>query len=339
MCKSGMAGQAEKPGRSGESGIFGMIGRLAAALVLCAAMALVHAQMPATSRAERGEAFIPRPGFAKLAAFGFDALLADFYWLWAVQIVGRTDTDPSQHALELGRLIDVVTTLDPWVDHPYRFAAVWLIDSEENVRTANRLLERGIEHHPTEWRNRYHLGFNHFFYLQEHARAADVLEPAIHLPGAPAYLPRLVARLRSESADIDAAALFLSELIAETPDPSARAHYRGALDEIEVERGARVLDRAREQYKQRHGRDIADVWDLVVDLPPVLARLPSPEPSSLPASLRRGSSWEIDTESGQIVSSYYGRRYELNVHPLDRKRNEEWQKRRERAAGRESSGA
>jgi hypothetical protein len=306
--------------------------------MLCAAMAAVHAQMPATSRAERGEAFIPRPELAKLAAFGFDALLADFYWLWAVQIVGRADTDPSQHALELGRLIDVVTTLDPWVDHPYRFAAVWLVDSEESVRTGNRLLERGIEHHPDEWRNRYHLGFNHFFYLQEHAQAADVLEPAIHLPGAPSYLPRLVARLRSESADIDAAALFLSELVAETPDPSARAHYQGALDEIEVERHARVLDRAREQYKERHGRDIDDVWELVVDLPPVLSRLPSSEPSSLPESMRRGARWEIDAESGRIVSSYYGRRYEVNVHPVDRKRNEEWQRRRERAARRESSG-
>jgi hypothetical protein len=312
--------------------------RVIAASMLCAAMAFVHAQMPATSRAERGEAFIPRPDVAKLAAFGFDALLADFYWLWAVQIVGRSDTDPSQRALELGRLIDVVTTLDPWVDHPYRFAAVWLIDSEESVRTGNRLLERGIQHHPREWRNRYHLGFNYFFYLQEHGKAAEVLEPAIYLPGSPTYLPRLVARLRSESADIDAAALFLSELIAETPDPNARSHYQGALDEIEVERSARALDRARKKYRARHGRDIEDVWDLVVDLPPIIPALPSPEPSSLPASLRRGARWEIDAESDLIVSSHYGRRYQVNVHPLDRQRNEEWQKRREEAARRESSG-
>ena len=126
--------------------------RSAAAAMLIAATASVHSFMPATSRAERGDAFIPMPGVAKVAALGFDAVVADFYWLWAVQIVGRSD--PSMHSLEIGRLIDVVTTLNPWVDHPYRFAAVWLIEDEESVRTANRLLKRGIEHHPQDWRNR-----------------------------------------------------------------------------------------------------------------------------------------------------------------------------------------
>ena len=121
--------------------------------------------------------------------------------------VGGTDVGPSQHATKLGRLIDVVTTLDPWVDHPYRFAAVWLTDSEESVRTANRLLERGIQYHPDDWRNYFYLGFNHFYYLQENAEAADWLEQAIERPGAPRYLPRLVAKLRSESADIYAAAV------------------------------------------------------------------------------------------------------------------------------------
>lgn len=315
-------------------------GRWAAAAGLVAAMATVHAAMPATSRAERGEAFIPRPDLVKLVSLGFDAVLADFYWLWAVQIVGRSHADPSQYSLELGRLIDVVTTLDPWVGHPYRFAAVWLIDSEESVRTANRLLERGIQYHPDEWRNYYHLGFNHFFFLQQHQEAARALEPAIHLPGSPAYLPKLVARLRSEGADLNAASLFLSQIVAETSDPSAKAYYEGALDEIEVERSARVLDRARERYQQRTGGDIQDVSDLLKGTPPILSALPSAEPSSLPESLRRGggASWQLDEESGRIESSHYGRRYELTVHPLDRKRNEEWQKRRERAAAEESRG-
>jgi len=310
---------------------------IAIALTLATAMAAVHAAMPATSRAQRGAAFIPRADLAKVAALGFDAVVADFYWLWAVQIVGRSDMDPSLHSVELGRLIDLVTTLDPWVDHPYRFAAVWLIDNEENVRTANRLLERGIEHHPRDWRNRYHLAFNHFFFLQEHREAAAALEPAIHLPGAPVYLPRLVARLRSESADLNAAALFLTEIIASSPDPAAKAQLQGALDEIEVGRNARILDRARAVYQERHGRDIADVWDLVVEMPAIVSELPSAVPSSLPESFRRDAQWEIDEKSGRIVSSHYGRRYELNVHPVDRRRNEQWQQKRERATGRQAT--
>jgi hypothetical protein len=309
--------------------LFAHLFRIAAAVFIVAATVGAHRQIPTTTRVQRGESFVPKPEFAKATSLGFDALLADFYWLWAVQVVGGTDVGPSQHATQLGRLIDLVTTLDPWVDHPYRFAAVWMIDSEENVRQANRLLERGIEHHPDDWRNYFYLGFNHFFYLQENGLAADWLEEAIERPGAPRYLPRLVAKLRSESADIYAAAVFLEQLVREAPDEETRAWYQGALDEIEVEHQARQLEQARANYEKLVGRELTSVEDLARGPHAVLERLPSAEPSSLPLPLRRGSTWQIDPESDRIVSSYYGRRYELSVHALDARRMQEWKELRE----------
>lgn len=305
------------------------IAGLVAALVVTASL---HAAIPATTRAERGGKFIPLPEVARALSFGFDAVLADFYWLWAVQTVGQRDADVARDAGDLARLIDVVTTLDPWVDHPYRFAAVWLTDSEQSVREANRLLERGIAHHQDDWRNRYHLGFNQFFYLQENRRAADVLEGAVRLPGAPAYLPRLVARLRSEDGNLEAAGVFLEEMVRTTADDLARAQFQSALDEIEVEYWARSLDRAREVYREREGRDITSVADLVEGPGAVLAQLPSAAPSSLPASVRNEAGWTLEPDTRRIVSGYYGRRYEISVHALDRKRNQEWQRLREGAS-------
>lgn len=79
----------------------------------------------------------------------------------------------------------MVTTVDPWVDHPYRFAAVWMTGSEAQVRHANRILERSFSHHLDEWRNRFYLGFNLFYYLEEPEPAARWLEEAAALPGAP----------------------------------------------------------------------------------------------------------------------------------------------------------
>ena len=124
-----------------------------AAIVLVIGTAQVHQRTPPASPLDLGEDFVPRPEMVKLASLGFEAALADYYWLRAVQIVGAERVEPSQHSAVLGRMIDLVTTLDPWVDHPYRFAAIWLTDSAESVRQANRLLRRGIEHHPNEWRN------------------------------------------------------------------------------------------------------------------------------------------------------------------------------------------
>ena len=103
-----------------------------------------------------------------------------------------------------------MTGLDPWVDHPYRFAALWLTESDDEVRHANRLLEKGIAYHPLDWRNRFYLGYNQFFYLEDNARAADALESALRFPDAPDYLGAFVTRLRAAGDSLDTAALFLA---------------------------------------------------------------------------------------------------------------------------------
>ncbi len=121
-----------------------------------------------------------------------------------------------------------------------------------------------------------------------------------------------MARLRSESGDLEAAAVFLQELVRGAPDEASRAEYQGALDEIEVEWRARILDRSRITYRERWGRDIDSVEQLAVGPEAVLAELPSAEPSSLPAPLRRGSVWIIDEATGEIQSSYYERRYRVH---------------------------
>jgi len=286
---------------------------------------LIHARIPPETLASRdADAFVPRPEFAQAVSLGFDAILADFYWLQAVQVVGGADDNPESYGTHLGRLIDVVTTLNPYVDHPYRFAAIWLQDSREQVETANRLLRRSLDYHPWEWRNRFYLGYNLFYYLGENEAAAEMLEAAAQISGSPRYLPRLVARLKSESGDIDTAELFLRQLVKDAPDPASRAEYQSALDEIEVEHRARRLDRAREVHRKLTGREIESVGELAAGEHSVLDRLPAPWPSSLPESFRGKHAWVVPEDEGPIFSSYYGHRYELSFHPVERERIQAW---------------
>lgn len=279
-----------------------------------------HSNVPLTTRADLGGDFVPAPRVVESVSLGFDALLADYYWLQAVQVVGGTEVVDEPTARQLGKLVDVVTSLNPHVGHPYRFAAIWLSHNEELVREGNRLLERGIEHHPDEWRNYFYLGFNHFFYLAEYAEAADALESAMKLPGSPAYLPRLVARLKSQHHDIDVAEVFLRELLRNAGDDEARARIQISLDEIEIEHKARHLDRAREAYRALAGRDIERVEELAQGEGRVIERLPSAEPDAIPAPLRRGSVWRIDPETDRIYSSYIGARYEVHYSGHDKVR-------------------
>lgn len=288
-----------------------------ATLILAAgATGWTHAQIPMETRSDLGVDFVPSPHIADMASLGFDALIADYYWLQAVQVVGASQTIEGETAEHLGKLIDVVTTVNPHVGHPYRFAAVWMTHSREQVLEANRLLERATVHHPEDWRNFFYLGFNHFYYLDDFESAAEALEIAVQLPGAPTYLPRLVARLKSEQGDIEVAEIFLRQLLESTTDEAQRSKLEAGLDEIEIEYKARYLDRARDAYKSLSGRDIRWVGDLIRGPHRVLETLPSPEPDAIPESLRRGAVWKIN-KKGQIVSSYLGSRYEvhLNGHP------------------------
>jgi hypothetical protein len=301
----------------------GILGRGGLARIACLAAAtaiagMAHSRIPPVSRFGQGETFVPRPEQARLSSLGFAAVVADWHWLHAVQIVGGEKGRTEQHAPLLARLIDVVTALDPWVDHPYRFAALWLTDSPERVRFANRLLARGIAYHPREWRNRHYLGFNHFYYLGEEARAAEVLEPAVGLPGSPTYLGALVARLRLGEGGLEATAVFLAALVRETDDEYKRAEYLKELDEIQVERWARRLDGARAAFRRRAGRDIVAVEDLARGSDRLLPALPPAHPHF------GGFTWQIDPETGAIVSSFYGSRYALHVHRYDRARRERW---------------
>lgn len=286
-----------------------VLGAATRALISCAALACVGLASTRISDANpevASEELVPDPATAKLLSFGFDSVLSDLAWMRAVQIVG-SEEGAFGKSHTLAALVDVVTTLDPWVDHPYRFAALWITDDEDAVRKANALIRRGIEHHPDDWRGYFYLAFNHFFYLDEQEAAADALEPALTLEGRPRYLGGLAARLRSRSGGLDASAAFLAEMLQQTEDVWERAGYEEALREIETERRARFLDAARAEFVRRHQRDIASVDDLVRF--GVLNALPE-DPS--------GGSWVIAAENGEVVSSALRYRYRVKIDATNR---------------------
>lgn len=269
-----------------------------------------------------------QPASTGFPTFGFDALVGDYRWLQAVQVVGNERADLIGAAPTIQRLIEAVVAVDPFVDHPYRFASLWLTNDVDQVRAGNRILERGIAYHPNEWRNRFYLSFNHFFYLGDVEAAARELERVVNLPGAPRYVANLLARLRSEKDGLEAAAAYLGELSQQTDDPWKQAELGKALDEIETERRARLLDQARAVYRKREGRDIEKVEDLATGSAAIL--------SELPAEVH-GWGWVLDPESGRIQSPYYGRRYRLNMQESDRERVEQWTGRDPLSKGEESA--
>ena len=300
--------------------MLGILPRVALAAAAIAGIAGASDGIPARV-VQADAALIPDPQTAKLAAFGFESAVSDLHWMRAVQVIG-SDAGPHGRSAAIGALIDVVTTLDPWVDHPYRFAAIWMQDDERSVRKANELIRRGIEHHPDDWRNYFYLAFNHFFFLGEQEEAARALRPAISLEGAPAYLARLVARLESRSGGLDASAAFLREMAHQAKSDEERVPYVTALREIQTERVARYLDAARAEFVRRHERDIASVDELVTS--GLLRKLPV-DPF--------GVGWELSPFTGQIVSKHVRYRYGVKIDATSRALLDQFRARSRRQQG------
>ena len=88
----------------------------------------VRDRVYAASRLETRLLYIPDGEVLDRMALSFDVLLADVYWIRAIQHYGGTrqsEGEEKNYDL-LGPLLDVATTLDPRFNAAYRFGAIFL---------------------------------------------------------------------------------------------------------------------------------------------------------------------------------------------------------------------
>src|SRR6185369_14417961 len=74
--------------------------------------------------------YVHSPEFMKRAALSYQAVLADVYWIRAIQHYGGTklaNNSDKQYDM-LYPLLDLTTTLDPYFDIAYGFGAIFLAE-------------------------------------------------------------------------------------------------------------------------------------------------------------------------------------------------------------------
>lgn len=153
---------------------------------------------------------------AKRLTFAFNGLAADWYWMRSLQYVGRKIVhyeDSHDGRFNLGNLssldlnllaplLRAATTLDPQFMAPYEYGAVIL--PEVNQDEAISLLNYGIAANPSSWRLYHYLGYI-YWQRNDYSQASDVYAAGAKLPGAPAWMAALSARMKAEGGSRDAA--------------------------------------------------------------------------------------------------------------------------------------
>src|SRR3989304_3644951 len=185
---------------------------------------------------------LPKGEYLKPAVMGYEQLAADIIWLQAIQVIGEDTVTPGGYDW-IYHALDVVTTLDPEFSYAYQLGGVTLSVLGKAPEKSNTLLLKGMSENPDEWQIPFYIGFNNFFYLNDYRRAAEFMAKASELPGHPAYLPKLAARLYVQAGDPDVALEFLVRMSKETGDEKVREALGEGIKEVVVERDGKLLEK------------------------------------------------------------------------------------------------
>ena len=224
---------------------------------------------PDGSAAQVSEELYVSPRAARRLALGFNGLAADWYWLRALQYVGRKsaayqgslqidDLGPLELRV-LAPLLDNATTLDPQFIAAYNYGAVVL--PAVDVDAAVRLVEKGISENPSAWRLHSSLGYIHW-QRGRYREAGDAYAAGSRVPGAPAWMAAMSAQMATKGGSRETSRAIYEVMFRSAEDGQMKLlAYRRllqlkSLDEMDG------LRRVLAAHRERAGRCAADWREL-----------------------------------------------------------------------------
>jgi hypothetical protein len=149
-------------------------------------------------------------------ALSYKSLLADVYWIRAVQYFGSTrinarNAAPGSRPTRVAGydllypLLDVATSLDPAFNIAYRFGSIFLAEEYPmgpgRPELALKLLDKGFAANPHKWQYMYDKAFVYSWALHDPKQAAHWFSEAAKVPGSPEWLPGLAAYMLEQGGD------------------------------------------------------------------------------------------------------------------------------------------
>ena len=237
-----------------------------AGLASCFALARwLDARRPAEDPFASYEELYLKPETARRMSLAFNGLAADWYWLRSLQYVGRKigayegrfmlDDMSPLGIRNLGALLEQATTLDPQFMAAYEFGAVVLpaVDREAAVR----LVGRGIQANPQEWRLYHHLGYIHW-QAGRFREASAAYEAGARQPGAPAWMTVMAAQMNAQGGSRAVAREMYLRMYEGSTDEQVRALAVTRLAQLESLEERDRIRQVLSDFRNRAGRCPAD---------------------------------------------------------------------------------
>ena len=194
-------------------------------------------------------------------ALGADGLVADWYWMRALQYLGSKivgaggfsmvhDLKPLNPRL-LYPMLDNASTLDPRFLTVYTYGAMVLPDID--AQQAIKLIEKGIEHNPGEWKLYHFLGYI-YWQQKDYQKSAEIYERGSQLPGAPSWMLMMASNMRSQGSSRDTARQIYTQMLNQAQDNETRIFARARLLGLDSLDEQDVIGAALKSFQNNTGR-------------------------------------------------------------------------------------
>ena len=222
-------------------------------------------------------------------ALGFEGLIADWYWMRALQYIGdkivaskmdiNIDDLSGLNPRLLYPYLDNATDLDPQFINAYSYGAIILptIDPEKAIVIA----KKGIANNPEEWRLYQHLGYI-YWKLNRYEEAADAYAAGAQIKGSAPFMTLMAASMKTEGGSRETSRAIYQQMLTEPSDDAMRLTAERRLAVLDSLDEREAIDAVLAKYKETNGRCVNDLREVN---------------SQLPAKLPSGHTFRVDAQS------------------------------------------
>jgi hypothetical protein len=240
------------------------------------AAALLSATVAAAARARlepealevgrvRDPSWLPDGRAVRLVSMGQQQLLAEAYWLKAVQYMGEMGLSGGDWRA-LFPLADITTDLDPRHGYAYQIVGSNLAGLAHRYGEADRILEKGMRNVPERWSLPWTYAVNKFLYERDFATAARYARRAGEVGHRPhlALLASNLSLVTDVESEYAAAEAILVDAIAQAAGQDAlRAQLEERLVKVRTYAVLSRVERAVAAYERATGRRPVFLAELV----------------------------------------------------------------------------
>lgn len=244
-------------------------------LVSCLLVACLAGSIFVLGRTEAGYSFspmedalfLPSPQFIQRASLGYSGLLADIYWMRAVQYFGGKHSHDSMEYKALAPLLDITTTLDPNLTIAYEFGSTFLQQPPPSgagdTDAAIALIRKGIRNNPDAWRLYVSLGFIQYLGQHDAVAAARTFEDGAKKTKAHIWMGLMAAKLLTDTGSLETARYLWQNIYDESTNKQLRQNAELHLACLTVDEEVPKLENLAAQFRTRFGRNPTSWRELI----------------------------------------------------------------------------